>query len=299
MKSERRHELQHNELADWIIKSAKAIQPYQNLLLAVVVITVVAATAYTWWTRTTVEQTGRAWDELNGGVAAASAGGSLDKLLKVVEEYPDTSVGRTAAVVLADFRLASGCSRRFMSKALAEPELSKAIELYEADLKEGHGEFLRERATFGLARAKESKGDLPSARQYYDEVVKKWPRGTYAAVAKQRLDDLERGETKRMYDDFAKFDRKPDFAPSSKLPGLAMPPGELPNLPSEPTVEPNTLPDLPPAGFAPPDEKKPVDNKKPSGEKKPVDAKKPLGEKKPAEGKKPLEGKKPADSKKP
>jgi hypothetical protein len=289
MKSERRHELQHNELADWIIKTGKAVQPYQNLLLAVVVIAVVGATAYTWWSRTTVEQTARAWDELNSGLATALGGGGTDKLSTVVDKYqPDSNVGRTAAVVLADFRLASGCNQRFMSKALAEPELSKAIELYEADLKEGHGEFLLERATFGLARAQESKGDLPSARQRYGEVVKKWPHGAYSAVAKQRLHDLERGETKLMYDDFAKFDHRPNYATPSSPSGLALPPGELPGLPSEPAIEPNTQPDShPAAGTKPVADKKPADNKKPVADKKPVSEKKPAESKKPADNKKP------------
>ena len=34
MKSERRHELQHNELADWLIKAGQQIKPYQNAMLA-------------------------------------------------------------------------------------------------------------------------------------------------------------------------------------------------------------------------------------------------------------------------
>jgi hypothetical protein len=300
MKSERRHELQHNELADWIVKTAKAIQPYQNLILAAVVILVVAGAAYTWWSRTTADQAGRAWYDLNAGLR------NPEKLVKVVEDHPDSRVGQTAAVVLADLRLFSGCNQRFISKALAEPELSKAAELYEADLKATQSEFLRERATFGLARAKESQGELTAARQHYDDVVKKWPKGTYAAVAQQRLDDLNRLETKQMYDDFAKFDRKPDYGPASTLPGLDMPSGGLPGLPSEPAIEPNTLPDVSPAGGAKGvDEKKPVDNKKSADankaaeEKKPAEGKKPLGEKKPAESKKPADTKKPAESKKP
>ena len=33
MKSERRHELQHNALAAWMVKSFETIQPYQNFIL--------------------------------------------------------------------------------------------------------------------------------------------------------------------------------------------------------------------------------------------------------------------------
>ena len=277
MKSERRHELQHNELATWIIKSAKAVKPYQNLLVAGLVIVVVAIVAYTWWSRTAAEQIAQAWNELNTGLATMD----VDKLSKVSEDYPDTRAGRTAAVFLANIRLAEGCNQRFINKALAEEDLSKAIELYESDLKENSGEFLRERSTFGLARAKESKGDLPSARQYYGEVVKTWPKGAYAAVAKQRLNDLDRPETKLMYDDFANFP-KPAFSEPVNPSSSVVPPGQLPDLPAEPTAEPKTWPDGHPVGEVKPAEsKKPVDNKKPVAEKKPATEKKPADSKKP------------------
>ena len=51
MKSERRHELQHNELATWLIKSAEAIKPYQNIILAAVVVVLVGLLGYTLWLR--------------------------------------------------------------------------------------------------------------------------------------------------------------------------------------------------------------------------------------------------------
>jgi hypothetical protein len=296
MKSERRHELQHNALADWIVKTGKALQPYQNLILAAIVVLVVGVAAYTWWSQNTESQAGQAWYDLNAGLAS----GNREKLAKVIEDHPDSRVGETAAVLLADLRLNQGCNQRFLSKALAEPELSKAAELYEADLKVAQSDFLRQRATFGLARALESKGDLTAARKHYEEVVTKWRNGAYAAVAKQRLDDLARDETKRMYDDFRNFDRKPDFGPSTTLPGLDLSPGGLPGLPGEPAVEPNTLPGLSPLeGTKAADEKKAVDNKKPGEAKKPAAEKKPAEGKKPADSKKPVETKKPAESKKP
>ena len=34
MKRERRHELQHNDLAEWILKGYERIVPYKNAILA-------------------------------------------------------------------------------------------------------------------------------------------------------------------------------------------------------------------------------------------------------------------------
>jgi predicted negative regulator of RcsB-dependent stress response len=157
MKSERRHELQHNELAEWIVKTGQAVKPYQNLLVAALVIVVVALVAYSWWSRNTAEQTAQAWNDLDNGLAS----GNLDLLSKVAEDYSDTHAGRVATVLSADLRLAGGCNQRFVNKAVAEQELTKAIELYESDLKPNASDFMRQRSTFGLARAQEAKGTCP------------------------------------------------------------------------------------------------------------------------------------------
>ena len=47
MKSERRHELQHNALVDWMTQTGKTLKPYQNIILSAVVIGLVTFAAYT------------------------------------------------------------------------------------------------------------------------------------------------------------------------------------------------------------------------------------------------------------
>ncbi len=293
MKSERRHELQHNELATWIIKSAQAVQPYQNLILPFVVITAVAIAGYMWWSRNNASQTAQAWKELNQGfvLCTSARGGSLELLQKVADEHPDTEVGYTADILMADLRLASGCQQLFTNKPIGEQELSRAIELYETALKQNQSPMLLERATFGMARAKESKGDLDTAQRYYHDIVENWPRGAYSEVARQRLADLKRPEIKQMYDDFAKYVKPAAVASPS---GAAeMPAGELPGLPPEAAQKANSkeLPGLPaePTPNAKPNDKKPDDNKKLSkDQQKPDDNKKPSkDQQKPADNKKP------------
>lgn len=226
MKSERRHELQHNALADWLTKVVVVIKPYQNMISISVAVVLVAMLGYTWWSRQLSDQTTQAWDEMNAVIES----GNMPKLATVIEGYPDTNVAQMAAVVLADSYLAQGCNRLFVNKATAQDELGKAIKLYESVREECRLPMLVERATFGLARAKEAKGDLPSAERFYEEVVTKWPKGAFGAAASQRAIDLKRPAIQRWYDDrFAHFDPKPVFFNE---------PGELPifdfdSLPSE------------------------------------------------------------------
>ena len=92
MKSERRHELQHNELAEWLFKTGEQLKPYQNLILAGVVAIAVAIVGYSWWARHNATRTNQAWTELSRALDA----GSPDMLAAVAEEYPNTVVGQTA-----------------------------------------------------------------------------------------------------------------------------------------------------------------------------------------------------------
>ena len=99
--------------------------------------------------------------------------------------------------------------------------------------------MLLERATFGMARAEETKGDLEHAMQHYSDLVKRWPDGTYAAAAKQRLEDFKQPDTKLMFESLREYEPKPTFdeesGPSRPQPKFSEPlpkePSDLPGLP--------------------------------------------------------------------
>jgi hypothetical protein len=263
MKSERRHELQHNQLADWLVKTGQALQPYQNLLMAAVLVVVVLVLGVTLWSRHAAAKSEEAWDALN----TVMEGGDLTRLAGVIDDFPKTPTAYTAAVILGDVYLAEGCDQLFKNKMVAKQKLAQAISRYltvreEADT----ASSLHERATFGLARAYEARGDkqdLEEASRLYDECAAKWSDGAYAVIAGRRAADLSLPATKRLYDRFALFDPKPVFeaAPS---PGAPL---DLNTLPQEgPAYMPPTTFNLDPNTMKPGDAKKsepkPVDEKK-------------------------------------
>ena len=49
MRSERRHELQTNALADWLGTVIERVQPYQTSLLGVVLLAAMLAVGGAWW----------------------------------------------------------------------------------------------------------------------------------------------------------------------------------------------------------------------------------------------------------
>ncbi len=133
MKRERRHELQHNELADWLANAIEKLKPYQNVIFAVVVAVILAAGVYAWISHASEAKSVAAWDKLNSGLESGNPG----SLAQVMDDYPNTNVADVAAVVSADFRLNDGCNRLFHDKAVAEQQLSQAIELYGKELDQG------------------------------------------------------------------------------------------------------------------------------------------------------------------
>jgi hypothetical protein len=232
MKSERRHELQHNELADWLFTTGQQLKPYQNMILAGVAVAVVAVAAYSWWSRTSAARASQAWTELTRGMETRSP----ELLTSMVEDYPNTVVGETAAAVLGDWHLAAGCNQRFVSMALAQDALNHAIDSYQKVLDKSESASLLERATYGMARAKETQGDLEGATQKYNDLVGKWPDGAYAAAAKQRLEDFKLLDTKLMFGDLRKFEPKPSFTDEPSA--LGPQPSFNEPLPAEPPVAP-------------------------------------------------------------
>jgi predicted negative regulator of RcsB-dependent stress response len=243
MKSERRHELQHNELAEWLFKTGEQLKPHQNLIMAVIAAVAVAIIGYTWWTRHTASRINQGWTELGRAMDA----GSPDLFAAIADEYPDTVVGQTAAVLLGDVRLSAACNQRFASATLAQRELKAAQDSYAKVLENNLSETLRERATYGMARVRETDGQLDAAKQLYSDLVTQWPSGAFAAAAKQRLADFKDPETKLMFASLHKYEPKGEFSEE---------PGSLATPPSAPPVF--DVPQEPPVGNAPDDVRKGV-----------------------------------------
>jgi len=219
MKSERRHELQHNALAEWMIGAVASIKPYTNAILAVLLLTAVVAVAAVLWVQRSHGQAAGAWESFYNALDNESP----FELDDAAQQYADQPAGHWAGVVAGDLHLARGCSVLFTSKPEANHELKQAVQCYEQALASDTSSALRSRATFGLARAQESLGKLDDAMKSYEGVVKNWPDTTYARLAERRLEDLKRPATKAFYDRFAKFDPRPAYSTDPGIPGQRLP----------------------------------------------------------------------------
>ena len=223
MKSDRRHELQHNQLADTLGEVVQKTKPYARLIGGLVVLLIVLGVAYAYVSGKGGQRVASGWDEYFEALESEDR----DRLTEVAEKYAGTSVAAWARVVAADMALSQGCASALSNKTQARDLLRQAVNNYQTVLGEAGDDTLKQRALFGLARGHESLAtleDLNKARDDYKKLVEDWPQGVYAEAAKERLKDLERRSTKEFYDWFAKHEppaktglsgKRPDFLENS------------------------------------------------------------------------------------
>jgi hypothetical protein len=222
MKAERRHELQHNEVADWVAATIERVKPYSRAIAAVAVAGSVLLIAYVVLSGRSEKKQSVAWNDYYQAVQAESKDVAAD-LETVAREHSGVPAGLWAEVALADLKLGEGIESLFREKQAAQGKLRSAIQHYQKALDEAEDALLVARARFGLARAYESLGQLGEAREVYEQVVASTGTNAYTSVAKERLNDLKRSSTQDFYAWFAKQEPVSLPPPSDSLPGT---PGE-------------------------------------------------------------------------
>ncbi|NQT40576.1 MAG: hypothetical protein HQ581_23995 [Planctomycetes bacterium] len=219
MKTERRHELQTNQLADWLGNAIVKIKPYGRLMLAGTLLTAIICLAMVWWFKASAGRLADSWRQFYHRTMAGSPSLvefdliELDLTVKDLEGETEKSDTYTPAkfrepvdswfyVYAADRHLRVGCRLLLRDREAGEDELDEAKRLYmkvaelEPEKEGGPIWLLNERANFGLARVAEAFGDeenLTEAKAKFADV--RDGDGECARMAAQRLEDLQRVST--------------------------------------------------------------------------------------------------------
>jgi len=200
MKTERRHELATNELADWIGSTIQTTSQYGRAVLATVILLAVVVIVYAWTTRSDAARETAAWDRYLTAVTDMRNTGNMLNLEDVANQYSDTAAAEWARLKLADQQLEQGIGELFTSFASANDTLRRAAGNYELVLQASTEAPMQQRAIMGLAQAYESLNQLDDARAQYEKLTSQWPDASTADVARRRLDDLNSSKTKSFYD---------------------------------------------------------------------------------------------------
>ncbi len=192
MKSERRHELQTNTLADWTGHQIDNVKPHLNLILTVVLAAVAVLLAWVYFREWNSSRTTAAWTDFYSAANSSDAA----SLVEMAQKHAGEPASVWALLLASDVQLEQGAEQAFRDRKEAETSLKQAAEGYETVLKDpAHGRtpLLRRRAMFGLAESHETlfavtgdKESLEAAKKYYTEVAKAWPDTVLGRTAREK-----------------------------------------------------------------------------------------------------------------
>lgn len=231
MKSERRHELQQNYLADYLGHWINRLEPYAKSIGIGIAALVIALIGFGFYRSSQLGARSDATLEL-----LQNANDSDPEALGLVgQRYAGTTAGALAKLYQGDALLASGIAGLFEDREEAEGRLADAIKLYEEIQGAGNDPLVRSRANLGLARAHESLGQVDQALAAYNRLVEINESEAIVKLAQQRIAQLKTPMTEEFLVWFAKQDFRP--------PTPAVPPG-MPGADSLPDMPNFDLPDL-------------------------------------------------------
>ncbi len=215
MKTERRHELQTNVLADWIGHKTDAIRPYTKLIVGGVGAVFIVAIAATFISNQQFEQSARGWADY----FAASSGDSTDRLRSVAEDHAGTLPALWAMQREADLELARGIRALYTNRGESTDALAAARKLYGLVEAGATGQpMLKQAAQFGSAQAFEAEGDLDKAKDWYQKAIAAAKDSSLGKQAEVRLETLQDAEAAEFLTWFSRQTPQPR-APEGQFPG--------------------------------------------------------------------------------
>ncbi len=188
MKTERRHDLETNELARKVTRWIETIKPYSTQLVGGAVLVLGIAFMSSMWGSISQSKEQAAWDAYV--LAFNFTGGDIELmgLQKVAndEAYEGTAMQEWAYVTWADRQLILASHAYLIDRDSAQDRLRRVLGIYE-QLASGAGDTnVMNRARFGLARVYEMQGKVEEARSQYALV-----EGELESIAADRATQLE------------------------------------------------------------------------------------------------------------
>ncbi|MFO0867940.1 MAG: hypothetical protein U0935_03255 [Pirellulales bacterium] len=229
MKSERRHELQTNRLADWVGHQFEKILPYSRAILGGVLGLAIIGVAYTIITHQQHTSAGKAWQAYLEAIMERDVDNQVADLEAVATRETGNAAGLWALQTQADLDLDRASRMLFSNRDEALKILDRAQKNYEKVEQESQrNATLLERARYGLGQVYECQGSLDKAKSKYEQVAKAKSSPAYTKLATRRLEMIGDPAVAEFYAWFEKQKPTPP-PPRGQLPGTGM--GDLPARP--------------------------------------------------------------------
>jgi len=213
MKSERRHELETNQLALMLERSIERVKPHANAIIWGVVGVAALVVVIALWRNYSRSQDVKASNEFFAATNRSRV--DLDERVDVVEQYGGSEIGQWAQLRAAHEAMRLGREALAIDRTEANNFFNIARDNYKDVLAEASNETFRNIAQYNLAKAYEWTGDAKAARQHYEKVG-----GSLADAAKEAADRLD-GKMLAWYDWFKEAEAPaPALGRQQGLPGI-------------------------------------------------------------------------------
>ncbi len=224
MKSERRHELQQNELADWLGEKIEAMKPHATQIALAVVLVVLVAIGLVWFLGGDDSVSARNWERY---FAAVNQPRDREQALqKVATTSPGSPAALWAQMAIGDQNAAEGGRAMFSDRPEAQKLLTKAESSYKIVEAGAKDPQLKGRAQYGLGRVYESLCKPQEAVKQYEAAAALLKD---SALGKAAAADALRMKVREQVELLAWFAEQTPKRPAP-IPGLG---GGIPGLPND------------------------------------------------------------------
>lgn len=225
-----------NRLAEQATQIIERLQPHAKTIVVALGGVALALLAWMLISNQMEEGKARSWESFLSALSSDGQPALVESLDDLIRRHPDTTAARWAELILADLAVSEGTDLLFTDRQRGLQRLQSAVTAYSAVLASRPRGMLASRATFGLAKARESLGQIDEARRGYEAVAEQSAAGL-SRLAKDRAEALGRGATKEWYDWFAAQSFTP---PQPAAPGAGADSGA--DQPASPASAPGAAP---------------------------------------------------------
>lgn len=199
-KTERRHELQQNELAAYLEKVNKQIEPYSKPILGVVLVVMAVGIGWSFYSSEQEADSSFATLELIKATSAQMI--DPEDLDTVNSEFPETSAGKLAKLYQGLALVNEGNDLIYEDTESATETLKEGIEVLTSVAEGNNDPLIKSRAYLGIALAQTTLGDTEAAVAAYEEVEKADESEAMVEYAANRIATLTSTATKEFSDWF-------------------------------------------------------------------------------------------------
>ncbi len=220
MNSDRRHQLENNDLAEKVLAFFDKIQPYITPVLLGILVCFVAYLGLIVYQNNQNQYSATVCDGIYSNLDNAAK-------LEEIGQSAGAGLGDWAFTLAGNTRLINASRSLPDNKAAAIVELEQAESDYSTVTKVANAEEVLQMAMYGLARTYEqraaidpTKADyIKKAAETYTSLAKKWPAGMYAKLSTSRAAALSDETVVKLLADYSKYEKtQPEAGQRNDIP---------------------------------------------------------------------------------